>query len=45
LLQENNYFVLRSLAEDVGKRLDDVADAILRTLAHPARGGLVWLGK
>jgi very-short-patch-repair endonuclease len=39
LLQENNYFVLRFLAEDVGKRLDDVLDTILRTLAHRARGG------
>jgi very-short-patch-repair endonuclease len=34
LLQENGYFVLRFLAEDVGKRLDDVLDAILRALAH-----------
>ena len=34
LLQENGYFVLRFLAEDVGKRLDAVLDAILRTLAH-----------
>ena len=34
LLQENGYFVLRFLAEDAGKRLDDVLDAILRTLAH-----------
>ena len=36
-LQENGYFVLRFLAEDVGKRLDDVLDAILRTLAHQSR--------
>ncbi len=34
LLQENGYFVLRFLAEDVGKRLDAVLDAILRALAH-----------
>lgn len=34
LLQENGYFVLRFLAEDVGKHLDDVLDAILRTLSH-----------
>ena len=34
LLQENGYFVLRFLAEDVGKNLDLVLDAILRTLSH-----------
>lgn len=34
LLQENGYFVLRFLAEDLGKRLDAVLDAVLRTLAH-----------
>ena len=34
LLQENGYFVLRFLAEDVGKHLDAVLDAILRTLSH-----------
>jgi len=33
-LQEHGYFVLRFLAEDVGKRLDDILDAILRALAH-----------
>ena len=33
LLQENGYFVLRFLAEDVGKDLDLVLDAILRTLS------------
>jgi len=37
LLQENGYLVLRFLAEDVGKRLDEVLDAILRTLAHRRR--------
>jgi hypothetical protein len=34
LLQENGYFVLRFLAEDVGKELDVVLDAILRVLAR-----------
>jgi len=34
LLQENGYRVLRFLAEDVGKCLDQVLDAILRALAH-----------
>lgn len=34
LLQENGYFVLRFLAEDVGKQLDAVLDAILRALSH-----------
>ena len=34
LLQENGYFVLRFLAEDVGKRLDYVLDAILRALVR-----------
>jgi very-short-patch-repair endonuclease len=34
LLQENDYFVLRFLAEDVGKELDAVLDAILRVLAR-----------
>lgn len=38
LLQENDYTVLRFLAEDVGKRLDDVLDAILRVLARRGRG-------
>lgn len=32
LLQENGYLVLRFLAEDVGKELDAVLDAILRAL-------------
>lgn len=39
LLQENGYFVLRFLAEDVGKHLDRVLDAILRVLAHQGKGG------
>jgi superfamily II DNA or RNA helicase/very-short-patch-repair endonuclease len=34
LLQENGYFVLRFLAEDIGKDLDVVLDAILRVLAR-----------
>jgi superfamily II DNA or RNA helicase/very-short-patch-repair endonuclease len=34
LLQENGYFVLRFLAEDVGKDLDAVLDAILRILVR-----------
>jgi very-short-patch-repair endonuclease len=34
LLQQNGYFVLRFLAEDVGKRLDDVLDVILAALVH-----------
>ena len=40
LLQENGYFVLRFLAQDVGKHLDDVLDVILRTLAHRKKCGL-----
>ena len=34
LLQENGYFVLRFLAQDVGKELDLVLDAILRSLSR-----------
>jgi superfamily II DNA or RNA helicase/very-short-patch-repair endonuclease len=37
LLQEHGYFVLRFLAEDVGKELDHVLDTILRTLAAQSR--------
>jgi superfamily II DNA or RNA helicase/very-short-patch-repair endonuclease len=37
LLQENGYVVLRFLAEDVGKHLDDVLDTLLRTLARRQR--------
>ena len=37
LLQENGYFVLRFLAEDAGKELDMVLDAVLRALAHRAQ--------
>ncbi len=41
-LQEHGYFVLRFLAEDLGKNLDDVLDTIQRALAHldkPPGGG------
>jgi very-short-patch-repair endonuclease len=34
LLQEQGYFVLRFLAEDLGKRLSEVLDSVLRTLCH-----------
>ena len=34
LLQENGYLVLRFLAEDVGKYLDQVLDAIPRAISH-----------
>lgn len=34
LLQEQGYFVLRFLAEDVGKHLDAILDAVLRVLAN-----------
>lgn len=37
LLQENGYFVLRFLAEDLGKRLNEVLDTTLRALAHRLR--------
>ena len=37
LLQENGYFVLRFLAEDVGKELDVVLDSILKVLARRAQ--------
>ena len=37
LLQENGYQVLRFLCEDVGKRLDEVLDAIIRALSHRAQ--------
>jgi very-short-patch-repair endonuclease len=33
-LQEHGFFVLRFLAEDVGRHLDDVLDIIQRTLMH-----------
>jgi very-short-patch-repair endonuclease len=34
LLQENGYLVLRFLAEDVGTRLDEILDGVLRALAN-----------
>jgi len=34
LLQQNGYFVLRFLAEDVGKNLDLILDTVLTALAH-----------
>jgi very-short-patch-repair endonuclease len=34
LLQEHGYLVLRFLAEDVGRCLDEVLDAILRALSN-----------
>jgi len=37
LLQENGYFVLRFLAEDLGQRLDMVLDTVLRTLSQRKR--------
>lgn len=37
LLQENGYVILRFLAEDVGKELDSVLDAILRSLGRRER--------
>jgi superfamily II DNA or RNA helicase/very-short-patch-repair endonuclease len=41
LLQENGYFVLRFLAEDVGKCLEQVLDAILRTMSSRRRSHAV----
>ena len=38
LLQEHGYFVLRFLADDVGRNLDLVLDTILRALARSGRG-------
>ncbi len=34
LLQEKGYTILRFLCYDVGKRLDEVLDSILRALVH-----------
>ena len=34
LLQENDYLVLRFLAEELGKDLDSVLDTILRTVTR-----------
>jgi len=37
LLQGSGCFVLRFLAEDVGKHLDGVLDTILRAMSHQRR--------
>jgi superfamily II DNA or RNA helicase/very-short-patch-repair endonuclease len=42
LLQENDYFVLRFLAEDIGQQLDNVLNAIERTLANRLKTGVRW---
>jgi superfamily II DNA or RNA helicase len=34
LLQRHGYFVLRFLAEDAGKKLDEILDAVLAALVH-----------
>jgi len=34
LLQENGYYILRFLAEDIGQQLDRVLDTVLRALVH-----------
>ncbi len=38
LLQTNGYFVLRFLADDLGKHLDEVLDTVLRVMAMRVRG-------
>ena len=43
LLQENGFFVLRFLAEDLAKELDLILDTILRTIAHRAQHRRVYL--
>jgi superfamily II DNA or RNA helicase len=40
LLQENDIFILRFLAEDLARRLDSTLDAILRSVAHRRR--ITW---
>ena len=40
-LQENGYFVLRFLAEDLGKELDATLDTILRVAANRVRTNFV----
>ena len=37
LLQQNDYLILRFLAEDLGKRLDHVLDTVLAALTHQQR--------
>ena len=34
VLQENRYHVLRFLAEDIGLRLDEILDEVLRVITH-----------
>ena len=45
LLQENGYHVLRFLCEDVGKRLGEVLDAVIRALSHRCTQGLTEKGR
>jgi very-short-patch-repair endonuclease len=40
LLQEHGYTVLRFLAEDLGKDLDSVLDAVIRAVNGPCREGI-----
>lgn len=40
LLQKHGYFILRFLAEDIGKQLDNVLDTILATLLSQTRNRL-----
>jgi very-short-patch-repair endonuclease len=42
LLQENGYFVLRFLAEDIGRRLDEILDAIPRAMVHRGKCSSSW---
>lgn len=42
LSQQHGYFVLRFLAEDAGKHLDDVLDSILTGLAHRQNQRKTW---
>jgi very-short-patch-repair endonuclease len=37
LLQQHGYFVLRFLAEDIGKHLDDILDRVFVALVHRTR--------
>ena len=38
LLQSHGYFILRFLADDLGKRLEFVLDSVLQCLEHLRRG-------
>ena len=40
MLQKDGYFVLRFLAEDAGKRLDEILDTILAGLARNQESGI-----